>query len=213
MSWWERKWFKALQGDVTFEAGVTIDDTLDVGGLATVDDLELSDPNWDDVAIAISNVKLPASGAPSWVAYAGVTYLLAFSGTASNTIYFQCQLPHGYKENTDIEFHIHYIPEDAVAGNVRWEFAYKWGNIGETFGDTTTAQTILATPEQSNWHTLGNITTITQSGKKISSILLCALTRTGGDVDDTYNAKDIYLASADFHIQVNTLGSDTETVK
>lgn len=184
----------------TFEA----DGTLVFVGDATV---------WDDQQINISSVRLPAAGAPTWTAYKG-SQVLAFSGSADNTIYFTAQLKHKYKEGSDLEFHIHYIPEDNTAGNVRWVFTHSWANIGAAFPSETTVTTILATPEITDQHTLGEIAAaITGTGKTISSVLLCSLTRTGSHGDDTYNAKDIYIAAEDFHLEMDTVGSRQEATK
>lgn len=187
-------------GFSTFEA----DGTLVFSGDATV---------WDDQQVNISSVRLPTSGAPTWVTYKG-SRVLAFSGSADNIIYFTAQLSHKYTVGTDIDFHIHYVPEDNTAGNVRWVFTHSWASISAAFPSETTVTTILATPEITDQHTLGEIAQdITGTGKGISSILLCSLARTGSHVDDTYNAKDIYLAALDPHINMNTVGSRQETSK
>ena len=78
--------------------------------------------------------------------------------------------------------------------------------------------TILATPETTDKHVLGEIiATIDASaigaGAGVSSVLLCSLARTGGHGDDTYNSKNVYLVAADFHFEIDTVGSRTESGK
>lgn len=168
---------------------------------------------WNDQQINISSVRLPAANAPTWTAYKG-SQVLAFSGSQDNTIHFTAQLMHKYKEGNDIKFHIHYTPEDNAAGNARWVFTHSWANEEEAFPAETTVTTILATPEVTDQHTRGEIAEpISGTGKTISSILLCSLTRTGTHGDDTYDNKAVYLDALDFHIEADTVGSRTEMAK
>lgn len=167
---------------------------------------------WDDLQVNPSSVKLPSSGAPSWESFRG-SYVLAFSGSATNSIYFTAQVPHSYEEGTDMDFHIHYVPEDNTAGNVVWQFTYSWASIGALFPVTTNVEKILATPEVEFQHTLGDIADLDGTDKGISSILTCCLQRVGNDGDDTYNSKDIYLVGLDFHFQKDSIGSREEGVK
>jgi hypothetical protein len=168
---------------------------------------------WDDEKAPIAGVRLPASGAPTWTAYKG-SQVLSFAGNATNTIYFTAQLPHQYHEGSDIDFHIHYVPEDNTAGNHRWVFTHSWASVNTAFPTETTVTTLLATPEVTDQHTIGAITAaITGTGKNVSSVLLCSLARTGGHADDTYNAKAIYLISFDFHVQKDAEGSLKRTSK
>ncbi len=180
------------------------DGTLVFNGNATV---------WDDQQVDISSVRLPVSGAPTWVAYKG-GQVLSFSGSQDNVIYFTAQLSHRIKTGSNIEFHIHYVPEDNTAGNARWVFTHSWSNAGAAFPSETTVIQLLATPEITDQHVLGDIaTTITGTGKTISSILICSLTRTGTHGDDTYDSKAIYLTALDFHFEIDTAGSRQENVK
>ena len=167
---------------------------------------------WDDLQIGLSSVRVPAAGAPTWTAYKG-GYVLAFDGTSTDIIYFEAEILHSYKEGTDLEFHIHYVPEDNTAGNVRWVFTHSWANEDAAFPGETTETTIVATPEVTDQHTEATIDDITGTGKTISSVLICSLARTGGHGDDTYNAKSIYLIHADFHFEMDTVGSREEETK
>ncbi len=46
----------------------------------------------------------------------------------------------------------------------------------------------------------------------VSAVIICSLTRNGGGDGDTYD-NDIYLTALDFHIEIDTVGSDTELGK
>ena len=208
--------------DFQYRSGRRVDITARFGDIDAGTYLEIEDDGfievvgtevWDDVRVPISGVRLPAAAAPTWTAYKG-SQVLAFDGTSTDTIFVVVQLPHMYKQGTDIDVHVHWVPEDATAGNVKWQVTYSWANWSEAFPAETTATVVVAAPEVADVHTKADIIeTISGTGKTISSMLLCSLSRLGGDVEDTYNAKDAYLLEVDFHYQKDTLGSRTETVK
>jgi hypothetical protein len=168
---------------------------------------------WNDLAISGANVKLPASQSPTFTAYKG-TELPAFSPTQTNIIYFTAQLPHSYNEGSDLEFHLHLAYPNASTGNSTWLFTYSWANINSTFPTESNSGLVhVVSPAVTDKHQLAEIMpTISGTGKLISSILLCSVSRIGGDVGDTYPG-DIYLVSMDFHYRQNTLGSKTELTK
>lgn len=175
--------------------------------------LELISPVWDDVSIAMAQVRQPASSAPTWTPYKG-SQVPAFSPTQINALYFSAQLPHSYLEGTDIEFHIHIAYPDNGAGNSVWYFTYSWANDGDPFPDPTMSpQVIIASPTVANNHQLAEIIAVMDgTNKEISSVLICMIQRTGTHVSDTY-ASDIYLVSGDFHFMKDTLGSRMEFTK
>lgn len=167
---------------------------------------------WDDQQVDISSVRLPASGAPSWQAYKG-GQVLSFAAAATNTIYFTVQLPHSYKEGSDIEFHIHLAYADGNAGNTAWTFTHSAAAIGGTFPEETTVSLVAAaSPGEADNHSVHDLATITGAGLGISSMALCSLARVGGDASDTY-ASAAYLVGLDFHVRKDTLGSYQEYIK
>jgi hypothetical protein len=178
------------------------DGTLTLHGTATV---------WDDVVVNLSNIKAPASDPPTWRSYKGCE-VPAFGASGKNTLYFTCQIPHKYKLASDINFHFHAAYPNANAGNSRWQFTYSWANIAGTFATETTVLATFAAPGVADNHALHSFGTISGTGKGMSSVLLCSLTRLGADGADTYGS-DIYALSADFHIEFDALGSSQELVK
>lgn len=167
---------------------------------------------YDDMTISMVNARIPQVNAPSFTSYKG-SEVATFSATQTNTLYFSAQLPHGYKEGTDIEFHIHLAYPNANTGNSTWTLTQSWANHAETFPLETTHIAVVASPAVTDYHQLAEIaTSINGTGKKISSVLLCSINRLGGDSRDNYGSS-IYLVSADFHYQKDTLGSKTATSK
>lgn len=174
--------------------------------------LELTNPVYDDVSIDTSNVKIPAANAPAWTAYKG-GQVLAFEPSSDEIIYFTAQLPHGYKQGEDIEFHLHVVCPDANAGNVRWNFTYSFASINGTFPSETTVAVDLASSGVADKHIIHEVVgTISGIGINISAGLICSLEREGSHANDTY-ASNIYLIFADFHVPINTLGSRQATSK
>ncbi|KKL70702.1 hypothetical protein LCGC14_2102290 [marine sediment metagenome] len=168
---------------------------------------------WDDQQVAVTSVKLPGVSDPSWTAYKG-SYVLTFAKGADNIISFIVQMPHRYKEGSDIDFHIHTCWPDGAAGDTIWNFTHSWANIDDDFpAETTVAAVTIASPANQDNLQLDTIAaTITGSGKKISSVILCSLQREGTAVADDYD-NVTYMVALDFHVPRNTLGSRTKLLK
>jgi hypothetical protein len=184
--------------------------TITTGAVKT---LVLSTPVYDDMTVSMANAKTPAANAPNWVAYKG-SEIPAFSKSATNVLYFTAQLPHTYKEGTDLEFHIHITYPDAGAGNSVWYFTYSWANIDGAFpGASNSGNIVVPTHSTADFHDMAQIvTTISGAGKTVSSILLCSISRIGGNGSDDYD-NVVYLVAGDFHYQKDTLGSRQQLIK
>lgn len=176
----------------------------------------LGDGMWDDLVIPASLINPSGSAAPPSIDDADGTLL--FSNTADNTVAIIFQLPHSWKEGTDVSFHIHWAKTTSAAGNVNWQVKYKWCNIGATFDAYTVLYSGVVSVPDSNIaerQALQSFPTatglISGSGKKISSILNVWLQRTTGGTD-TYGAPT-RLISADLHIQKDGNGSRQMLIK
>jgi hypothetical protein len=192
-------WF----GDDTNYTYFESDGTMVLNGDATV---------YDDFVVKLGNLKAPASDPPATAAYKG-SELYSFSKSATNVLYFEAQVPHTYKEGSNLEFHIHVAYPTNGAGNSRWTFTYSWANRNEAFPAQTSVSVTLPAPAALDRHVLHEIVaSIDGAGKTISSELLCSISRIGGDGADTYDSA-IYAISADFHYEKDSLGSRTATAK
>lgn len=171
----------------------------------------LSDPAWDDLRVSVNSVKLAGVRDPEWVSYRD-GLVLSFGDEAVNEeiVFFTVQLPHAWKEGTDIEAHVHWVPEDNATGNVRWLLTYSWANIGGAFGASAPLPVNGAAPGVANVHALAELGTIAGAGKTLSSMLVCSLKRESGNAGDTFTGKNAYLLEIDFHYQVDKFGSDNE---
>ncbi len=166
---------------------------------------------WDDQQVDLANIRLGAS-APSWTSYKGAQ-VLAFDKGQDNKIDFNLQLSHKYKLGSNIEFHIHNTPSDDTAGDVRWVLTVSHADIGDDFpaeSTYTAVQTIDA--NTGDKHILFEIGDNIGTASGVSSVALMSLTRTGTHADDDYD-NDMYLVALDAHIEMDTIGSRTETFK
>lgn len=170
---------------------------------------------WEDLRVPVNAVKVGPTKVPTLTAYKGShVYAFADQALAANEeqITFAVQLPHSYLEGSAIYPHVHWVGQDNTAGNVRWELSYSWANIGSAFPG---AQSIYITDANldTDVHNIASFLPITGTGKTISSMLLCALSRNSSNALDTFNGKSAYLLEVDFHFQVDSHGSREELTK
>ena len=188
--------------------------------------LSLATPVYEDIRIVPTSFDVHGNTDPSLVSYqptgAGVVTKL-YEFALNDLAYFSIQVPHNYKEGTDITVHLHWTPgsrgNEEGTNKVGWKVIYSWANIDGTFpvmatadlsdACTSTDDAHLMTPEVViDGHTIAKI---------ISSMLVCQVTRTDTGTDDTWASSTTgqlpLLLEVDFHFQINTLGSRTETIK
>lgn len=198
-------------GDVTAgnDTKIEADGSLMFEGNATV---------WDDLRVSMDNGSSSAtlgyfpgdsSGGQIW-------YFKDASGL--ETLSFQAQLPHSYKEGTNIYPHIHWTPKASEPGNVEWNLDYTWVNYDATtplaFPATATSTVVATGPFVQRTHLITSLASggLNGAGKKVSSILICRIWRNSANSADTYS-NDAGLLSLDFHYQIDTVGSREEYVK
>jgi hypothetical protein len=186
---------------------------IDCGTQKTI---ELAEVVWDDLVINPSALRLPASNPPSTQAYKGGQVLSFEDNGGDDVIYFNAQLPHTYKEGTDIKFHVHWtIDTNGSAGgaeNVKWDLTYSWVNANGSFpAESSGTVTVDVQNDSADDHMIDGVATLTGTGKTVSSVLICSLTR-DTSVANNYGGH-AYLLSADFHHEIDTMGSRQEFTK
>jgi len=188
-------------GDYTL---IEADGTIGFAGDATV---------WEDLRVPGTSMHKSAND-PDWVSVndAMTFYALGFDSSSEEQIFFTIQLPHSYKEGSDIYPHIHWVPFSDSSGSVMWQLEYCWENISGTYDSATTISALGPTNEIEHQHIITSLPSIDGTGKTISSILMCRLFRDGGETDDTY-PHDGCLLEFDIHFEKDTLGSRQELVK
>jgi hypothetical protein len=173
--------------------------------------------NWKDLRFPAETVQInPSTSKPDSVVFIGNSRCLGFDASTTERVTFTAQVPHDYKANTDLGFHLHWSTPDANAGSVVWEFEYSIAKENGVFNSpsTTLRYTISATGTAygHNFSTIGVVAgaSITPDGNNTSTMLICSLARLGGD--DTY-ASDALFLECDFHYQADSVGSDQPNFK
>jgi hypothetical protein len=200
-------------------AGVDSSDVCQIGN-ASWTYLNLQGPyirygtsHYDDVRISVNNVRVPASAAPSWAAFRGTQLLEFQTAPASNeSVYFAVQLPHRYKEGTDVTFHVHWSKTGTNTGNVIWGIEYSWQNEGGVIPASTTIYKTTAGSGTAYTFQSSDFAAITGTGKNMNSCLLCRLFRDTNDAADTCT-DSAFLMEIDLIIEVDGPGSDAADSK
>lgn len=173
------------------------------------------DLGWDDLRVPAQNTKLnPSKSEPAFESFIDGTFVFKFSDSNADdeSVHFIAQLPHSYKEGSNLRPHIHWAPDSDGAGRVAWSFEYTIQNIGEVFPSTTTDVKDASTGSIENLHNICGFDEIDGSNLKISSIIVCRLTRKTTEITDTYTGNACFL-EFDFHFQKNSMGSRQELEK
>ena len=198
-------------------AEIESDGTLKLNGNATV---------WDDIRITPGSFDRPGVADPAYVAYypagggLGV-YLPEFA--KNDFASFTIQLPHGYKQGTDISVHLHWTPGDRGneenGATVGWKVDYSWANADGTFGAMATADLSDACDGTDHKHQMTPEVVLDghTAGKSISSMLICNVRRSDTGTDDTWasavSGQLPLLLEVDFHFELDTIGSRTISAK
>ena len=178
-------------------------------------------PHWDDFRVAPQSMdSIPAVDGPELEKIGddgggsvGV-FGLAFDKTKRESVSFDIQLPHSYREGTAIEPHAHWCPTNTDTGSVVWELELTtFANVGEVIGTVTTVIDATDAADGTAYkHQVIGLPSIDMTDKEVSTIAQCRVARRGADASDTYNA-DAILLSFDFHIQNDSIGSEGEFTK
>lgn len=199
-----------------FNIGFSDPSTCDLDHVIRINDdlviegcMYLEDTVWDDSRAPASTISIFGLGTDPSFDSTNIGYL--FDSSSTETLYIIMQIPHSYKEGSNIRPHIHWEPTDTNTGYVTWQMEYKWTNIDDTEAVSFTTISIDSNGDGTAYkHQVAPLPEIDGTGKKISSILSIKLSRLGGS--DTYTG-DALLKEFDIHYQINSLGSREEYIK
>jgi hypothetical protein len=131
------------------------------------------------------------------------------------------EVPHDYKEGTDLVFHAHWGIQDAPAGgtdNVKWQLIYSIARDANTFPDAISPAAVqVAVTTQYNWvrTDLATITGTTggvDGGNiKVGDQFFFTVKRIAASADE-FGGEGL-IATMGFHYQCDTLGSRTISAK
>lgn len=163
---------------------------------------------YDDIVFEATPTRInPTTSKPDYD-YTNNGFLFPRNDT-SEKVSFTVQLPHRWKEGTNVYPHIHIRQNQAL--QCVFKVDYQWYNLGEAI---PVAQTHIlnsyAVPYTSGTisQVVKNDTPLSGVGKKISSFLKVTLYR-----DDNVYVGDVFVDQFDIHIQVDNLGSAQQFIK
>ncbi len=201
-------------GSATNNLSISSSGFLTLTGSATV---------YEDIRVPVTSTTRGGSKVPGFDLFKdngsgsqGV-FTYWFDSGSEEELYFTVQLPHDYKEGSDIFPHVHWTPKaDGSAGTkVSWGLEYNWANREAVFGNTSIVYANTSSPNETpvkDKQYLTSFSTISGTGKTISSMLMCRIFRNAsgaGSSTDDY-ASDAGLLEIDFHYEKDKLGSDDE---
>ena len=181
----------------------------------------VANTGWDDLKFPAERSKKIADKEPKETAYKGGV-ILEFEYKASDTsgIVFNGQMPHAYKDGTDLEAHMHLVlpvTTPATEEYVRFEMTYSWAEIGGVFpAEITIANEFNVASITADMHFVVGLHDLIDDTKSIlsankaaatadvSSMILCSLVRTQvTGVGHNEYEDSIYLLETDFHYQID----------
>ena len=189
--------------DRTDYTEIAANGTITLHGAATV---------WEDLRVPVNATKKGESKPPTEGAFLTTFIIEWFSASAENELFFTVQLPHNYKEGTDLKPHVHWTPSNTDTGTVVWLLDYSWANIDGTFPGSAQIPLSDVGSGTVGDHQLTASGTLTGTSKTISSMVVCRISRDGGAGTDDFTGT-AGLLEIDFHYEIDSLGSNLELTK
>ena len=179
---------------------------------------------WDDLLINSGLFKFAGSSDPvwgNWQITGGTINFRVLQFDLNDQIFFTCQLPHTYKEGTNLRCHVHWTPRALGAAHsgdaVGWKLDYSWANInGDPFPAESSVSMLDTCSGTNEFHEVSaGLTELDGTGKTISSMLVGRLYRdsTGDTWGDVSHANSPALLQFDLHHEIDGQGSRLEWVK
>jgi hypothetical protein len=167
-------------------------------------------PVYNDITINAVSLR-PGASPPSFVEFVTGIYQIAFVNGNTDIVYGSFEIPHGYKEGTDLEVHIHWSPSSTDTGNCVFNFDYTIANMGTGVFGAAAQKTLTAAGSGvalQHQYATGN-TAIDGDDIKIGDVIVFALSRPAGDAF----TGDAFLHSIGLHYECDTLGSRAPSQK
>jgi len=194
--------FPAIETDsITSNAIVPADINITTGINKT---LVLDTPVYEDIIISAYNLR-PGSTPPIYQAFVGSIFGVAFVDGQEDIVYGSFEIPHSYKENTELEVHLHWSPSTANTGECVFNMVYTIADMGGTFSaeqPITFAQNGSGIINKHQYIT-GSVKI---NGGSIGQIVCFALRRNAGVGGDSF-VGNAFLHNVGVHYQQDTLGS------
>jgi len=186
----------------------------------------LTDVRWKSIRISPEAIKLGGVNDPNFAVFkkdlpdtsTGV-FLYWFDKDAEEELFFSFEAPLQYKEGTDINFEVYWVPKvnGGVGATVCWGLEHVHANEGSDFGVTTIDCIDTALPSEdliADRHYRTEIVVCSGVGVKVGHIHICRLFRdaTGAGGTDDYD-NDAGLLGIGIRYQADALGASTKDAK
>ena len=206
---------KLLELQSPADAEILVRDGLTVAG-KDISEFDVNDLIWDryeDLRAPATAINPPgAASDPNRDTGDGT---LLFDAGGTELVFVLMQLPHSYKEGTDVSPHIHWCKTTSAGGNVIWQMryrVYRIGEVAEAWSTLTTASVLTADADTAELHAMAEWEDVSGTLLGISDTIIFQVQRTGGAGADTYGA-DARLLEFDIHYQADSSGSAAEFTK
>lgn len=169
------------------------------------DTLILETPVYDDIIIQAMNLR-GGSTPPGYVVFQDSIYASSFKNASTDIVYGSFEIPHSYKEGTDLEIHLHWSPSTINTGRCDFVMKYTFANMAGTFGVEETINFQQTGSGVVNKHQYISGDAVVSGSTKsigIGAIIAFALSRPTGDGF----SGDAFLHSVGCHYQIDTMGS------
>lgn len=175
---------------------------------------------WDDFRCPLTALDPVGLTAPPSVEAS--TGLFLFGSTRTEMVGATIQMPHSWKESSDIIPHVQWQKTTSEAGEVHWQLEYKWAPLD---GVMDAEWTVLSESKLEIGHddtadkyavsSFGPIVTsapFPETGHVINDVLIMRLSRIGNSAEDTYG-DDVRVLEFDVRYQADGIGSIEQLYK
>lgn len=192
-----------------------VDDDLEVdcGANKTI---VLVEPVYNDINVGGLALGGPAANLPDEVQFVDElganTGIYTYGFDTGEQVAGSLEIPHDYKEGTDLVFHVHWQGIAAPTGtdNVQWQLTYTVTRGGSTL-DPVTVITIESGISTQYSFVRSDFAAIDGANFEIGNQFLFSLERIAASADE-YSG-DALIATVGFHYEIDTLGSRQITTK
>ena len=167
---------------------------------------------WDDMRILPSEFSRPGQTDPTiqtWTVDKIGYSIWCFNPDQLG--YFSVQVPHSYKEGSDIYVHAHWTPKENGATEdghtVAWGVWLTWANIDAIFDTSVNVDLTDTCDGVNDKHLMTPDILIDGTGKTVSSMITGLFYRDTGDSWSGTGADGPGLLELDFHFEIDTIGS------
>jgi len=189
-----------------FVTGVEITDPTNKG-------LRLTNANYRDQNYNPLTLGLTTGNNPDRIALNGTTLeIAAFDNTTEEECQATFELDHDWKIGEDLRFHVHWMPVDANAGNVKWNIDYIITRAGVAVGAASTITVTDATPGVAWEPLVSTFPLIDGSSLQVGDQIHTRFYRDAGDAADTYGS-DAAVETFGNHLAIDSLGSEAVGTK